>query len=175
MQTKNTRHVVVDTTLGSLTIVASGDAITGLYFRHHIRRPAQERFGPEVALGDDALLADGAAQLREYLSGDRREFDLAFDACGDAFQRSVWDMVSRVPFGQTTTYGNIAQRLGDKALSYRVGQAVGANPLCIFVPCHRVLGADGKLTGHAGGLERKRALLDLEEPTEVTAGRLFQP
>ena len=113
--------------------------------------------------------------MHEYLAGDRRGFDLAFDACGDAFQRSVWDMVPRVPFGETTTYGNIAQRLGDKALWYRVGQAVGANPLCVFVPCHRVLGADGKLTGYAGGLERKRALLDLEEPTEVTAGRLFQP
>ena len=173
MDTTNTRHTVVDTTLGSLTIVASGDAITGLYFRHHIRRPAQETFGPGVSLSDDALLADAAAHVHEYLSGSRREFDLRFDAGGDTFQRSVWGIVSRVPFGETTTYGDIAQRLGDKALAYRVGQAVGGNPLCIFVPCHRVLGADGKLTGYAGGLKRKRALLDLEEPAEVRAGRLF--
>lgn len=169
----NTRHTTADTTLGQVTIVAVGDAITGLYFRHHVRRPAQETFGQEVAVGNDALLADAATQLRDYLAGRRREFDLPFDAAGDAFQRSVWSIVAEVPFGGTTTYGAIAERLGDKSLSYRVGQAVGANPLCVYVPCHRVLGANGKLTGYAGGLKRKQALLELEEPAQVSAGRLF--
>lgn len=173
MDTTKTRHALVDTTLGQVTIVSSDDAITGLYFRHHIRRPAQEAFGIEVALVDDALLADAAVQLHDYLAGDRREFDLRYDAGGDAFRRSVWGIVTQIPFGETTTYGDIARQLGDKALAYRVGQAVGANPLCIYVPCHRVLGADGKLTGYAGGLKRKRALLDLEEPAEIRAGRLF--
>ncbi|WP_308464767.1 methylated-DNA--[protein]-cysteine S-methyltransferase [Rathayibacter soli] len=167
------RHATVDTTLGQVTIVAFGDAITGLYFRHHVRRPAAETFGREVAAADDVLLADAAGQLHEYLAGARHEFDLPFDATGDAFQHAVWSIVAEVQFGETTTYGAIAERLGDKSLSYRVGQAVGANPLCIYVPCHRVLGANGKLTGYAGGLKRKQALLELEEPAQVRAGRLF--
>ncbi|WP_238005601.1 methylated-DNA--[protein]-cysteine S-methyltransferase [Dactylosporangium sp. AC04546] len=169
----NTRHTLVETSLGSVTIVASGDAITGLYFRRHIRRPAQETFGQEVTTAGDTVLAEAAEQLIEYLAGGRRAFDLPFDAAGDAFQRSVWSIVAEIPFGETTTYGQIAERLGDKALAYRVGQAVGANPLCIFVPCHRVVGANGNLTGYAGGLKRKRALLGLEEPAPVHAGRLF--
>jgi methylated-DNA-[protein]-cysteine S-methyltransferase len=169
----NTRYTTADTTLGLVTIVAVGDAITGLYFRHHVRRPAQETFGQEVAVENDALLTEAATQVREYLASTRREFDLPFDAAGDAFQHAVWSIVAEVPFGETTTYGAIAERLGDKSLSYRVGQAVGANPLCIYVPCHRVLGANGKLTGYAGGLKRKRALLELEEPAQVSAGRLF--
>ena len=167
------RHVLVDTPLGQVTIVATGDAVTGLYFRHHVRRPAWQTFGHEVSAADDMVLADAAAQLLEYLAGSRREFELAFDPTGDAFQHTVWRIVAEVPFGQTITYGQIAERLGDKSLAYRVGQAVGANPLCIFVPCHRVVGANGNLTGYAGGLKRKRALLDREEPAQVRAGRLF--
>jgi len=169
----NTRHTLVDTALGQLTLVARDDAITGLYFGHHIRRPAQETFGVEVDVASDELLANAAAQLDEYLAGSRHSFDLPFDAEGDAFQHAVWSIVAEIPFGETTTYGTIAERLGDKSLSYRVGQAVGANPLCILVPCHRVLGASGKLTGYAGGLKRKQALLELEEPVQVSAGRLF--
>lgn len=169
----NTRHTTADTILGQVTIVAGDDAITGLYFRHHVRRPAQGAFGPEIGAERDALLADATTQLHEYLAGARREFDLPFYAAGDVFQRAVWSIVAEVPFGETTSYGAIAERLGDKSLSYRVGQAVGANPLCIYVPCHRVIGASGKLTGYAGGLKRKQALLELEEPTQVRAGRLF--
>lgn len=168
-----TRHSLVDTTLGPITLVARDDAITGLYFRHHIRRPAQEALGTEVDSGADPLLDAAAAQLTEYLAGGRRDFDLPFDAQGDAFQHAVWSILEEIPFGETTTYGAIAERLGDRALAYRVGQAVGANPLCVFVPCHRVLGANGSLTGYAGGLARKRALLELEEPAAVSAGRLF--
>jgi len=169
----STRHVLVTTALGELTIVASGDAITGLYFAHHIRRPAQETFGPEVRVLDDILLADAATQVKEYLAGTRHDFVLPFDAGGDAFQHAVWSIVAEIPFGETTTYGAIAERLGDKTLAQSVGKAVGSNPLCVFVPCHRVLGANGKLTGYAGGLPRKQALLDLEEPAPVSAGRLF--
>jgi methylated-DNA-[protein]-cysteine S-methyltransferase len=169
----NTRHAVVDTALGQVTIVATDNLITGLYFSHQTRRPAQETSGPVVTVGGDVLLADATTQLRDYLAGTRRQFDLPFNAAGDAFQHAVWSVVAEIPFGETTTYGTIAERLGDKALSYRVGQAVGANPLCIFIPCHRVLGANGKLTGYAGGLKRKQALLKLEEPAQVSAGRLF--
>ena len=169
----NTRHARVDSTLGEITIVAADHAVTGLYFRHHIRRPASESFGPEVGLDADALLAEAARQLQDYLAGARRDFALPFAAAGDAFQLAVWSILAEIPFGETTTYGAIAQRLGDRSLAYRVGQAVGANPLCIFVPCHRVLGANGKLTGYAGGIARKQALLELEEPAPVTVGRLF--
>lgn len=170
----DTRHALVETTLGRITVVASdNNMVTGLYFPHHIRRPAQKTFGQEVAVEHDALLADAATQLQEYLTGMRPEFDLPFDAAGDAFQQAVWSIVAEVPFGETTTYGTIAERLGNKTLSYRVGQAVGANPLCIFIPCHRVLGANGELTGYAGGLKRKQALLELEGPAQVSAGRVF--
>lgn len=167
------RNVVAETILGPVTIVASDGAVTGLYFAQHIRRPAQEALGVPVAVGADQLLADAASQLDDYLAGIRRTFDLPFATDGTGFQHRVWDIVAAIPFGETTTYGAIAERLGDKSWAYRVGQAVGANPLCIFVPCHRVLGANGTLTGYAGGLTRKRALLELEEPAPVAAGRLF--
>lgn len=168
-----TRHTTADTGLGEVTIVATGEAITGLYFRHHVRRPATAALGQEVAIESDALLAEAARQLGEYLIGARRVFDLPFETGGDDFQRAVWTEVAQVRFGETTTYGAIAERLGDRSQAYRVGQAVGANPLCVFVPCHRVLGANGSLTGYAAGLRRKRALLELEEPSTVSAGRLF--
>ncbi|WP_098010719.1 methylated-DNA--[protein]-cysteine S-methyltransferase [Streptomyces sp. sk226] len=169
----NTKYAVVVTGLGPVTIVASGDAVTGLYFAHHVRRPAQETFGTEVPLESDTLLTEAAAQLGDYLGGRRRGFDLPFAAAGNEFQRRVWAVVAAIPFGETRTYGAIAEQLGDKALAQQVGQAVGANPLCVFVPCHRVVGAGGSLTGYAGGLKRKRALLELEEPVQAAAGRLF--
>ena len=169
----NVRHIVVDTDLGSITLVAKDQAVAGLYFRHHIRRPAQETFGPEVAASTDPLLSEAARQLHDYLAGERTEFDLPLAADGDAFQHAVWDIVASIPRGETTTYGRIAERLGDRTMAYHVGQAVGANPLCIFVPCHRVVGSNSSLAGYAGGLKRKQALLELEEPAPVSAGRLF--
>jgi methylated-DNA-[protein]-cysteine S-methyltransferase len=169
----NLRHIVVETGFGPVTLVATDETITGLYFREHVRRPPQESFGPDVTGSADALLAEAARQLTDYLAGERAEFDLPLAAGGDAFQRAVWDILATIPRGETTTYGRVAGRLGDRALAQRVGQAVGANPLCVFVPCHRVVGADGSLTGYAGGLERKRALLEIEEPAQASAGRLF--
>jgi methylated-DNA-[protein]-cysteine S-methyltransferase len=170
------RHVTGETALGPVTIVADGDSVTGLYFRRHVRRPGAEALGPAVRpdSGEDLLLEAAASQLRAYLEGRLTRFDLPLRAAGDGFQKSVWALVAEIPRGETTTYGAIAERLGDRALAWQVGQAVGANPLCVFVPCHRVVGADGSLTGYAGGLERKRALLDLEQPA-AGAGRLFRP
>jgi methylated-DNA-[protein]-cysteine S-methyltransferase len=168
-----TRHTIVDTTLGEITIVATGETITGLYFAHHVRRPSAEAFGPGIATQDDELLGEAAWQLIGYLNGTRRSFDLPLAATGSAFQQAVWTQVGEIPFGRTTTYGAIAAALGDPRRAYEVGQAVGANPLCIVVPCHRVLGSSGALTGYAGGLERKRALLELEAPAAQSAGRLF--
>src|SRR5919201_311962 len=156
------RHTVADTVLGPITLVASGDAITGLYLQHHIRRPDEATFGVAVPMFEDPLLLAAAQQLLEYLDRRREDFDLPLKAAGDDFERAVWDIVARIPTGQTTTYGAIAEQLGDKTLAQKVGQAVGANPLCIFIPCHRVVGSNGSLTGYAGGLKRKRALLAQE-------------
>lgn len=169
----STRHTVIDTHLGPITIVADGDVVTGLYFDRHAHRPRQEAFGPRAPMAGDPLLGPARRQLLEYLAGQRTAFELPLDGGGDDFQRSVWRIVSRVPYGRTTTYGWIAEQLGDRTLAQNVGRAVGANPLCVLVPCHRVLGANGALTGYAGGLRRKRALLELEEPAVVATGRLF--
>jgi methylated-DNA-[protein]-cysteine S-methyltransferase len=169
----STRHTRVTSTLGDLTLVADGDALTGLYFPHHWYRPPEEAFGRFVAAATDPLFADVAAQLTGYLAGERTSFDIHTAASGDAFQNQVWAMLDEIPYGGTTTYGMLAEQLGDKLLAQRVGQAVGRNPLSIIVPCHRVVGADGRLTGYAGGMRRKKFLLDLEEPAVVQAGRLF--
>jgi methylated-DNA-[protein]-cysteine S-methyltransferase len=158
-------HTVIDSPVGELTLVADGDALTGLYFPHHWYRPDPETFGPLVNGG----LGEARRQLTEYFAGERRAFDLTVDARGDDFQRRVWRLLNDVPFGQTTTYGELAARLGDPTLAREVGAAVGRNPLCVIVPCHRVVGKDGALTGYAGGLKRKRYLLELESPTD----RLF--
>lgn len=166
------RHATIETTLGPVTLVADGEAITGLYFRHHVRRPGPEAFGDAVPVAEDPLLSEAADQLSGYLDGRRTEFDLPLRAAGDEFQQAVWAAVAAIPTGQTTTYGAIASQLGDRNLAQRVGQAVGANPLCVFVPCHRVVGSDGALTGYAGGLARKRTLLELEQ-VAAGVGRLF--
>jgi len=170
VQTVNTRHAIVDTVLGELTLVAIDDAIVGIYFPHHWTRPSLDTFGPQVDVRDDALLALAEVQVVGYLDGDRISFDLPTALIGDAFQQRVWAMLTEIPFGETTTYGALAGMLGDKSLAQSVGKAVGQNPLSIIVPCHRVVGKDGKLTGYAGGLRRKQFLLDLEEPV---AARLF--
>jgi methylated-DNA-[protein]-cysteine S-methyltransferase len=152
-------HTVVSTTLGELTLVRDADALLGLYFPNHWYRPDPVTFGPRRADGFD----EAAAQLGEYLAGERRDFELALDPRGDELQQRVWDLVRQVPHGDTVTYGALAGRLGGDVTAQEVGAAVGRNPLCIVVPCHRVVGAAGKLTGYAGGLARKRYLLDLEQ------------
>lgn len=113
--------------------------------------------------GVDAVLVETARQLGEYFAGERRAFDLPLDQRGTRFQLAVWETLLEVPFGTTVTYGWVAARLGLEMVSSRaVGAANGANPIPVIVPCHRVIGADGRLTGYGGGLERKHALLRLE-------------
>ena len=165
------RHAIVSTRIGDLTLVASGDALVGVYFPHHWVKPAPETLGERVRdtnPATDPLIASAAAQLDEYLAGERTAFDLPTVLRGDEFQRRVWSVLEEIPYGATTSYGEIAARLGDTAQA--VGKAVGQNPLSIVVPCHRVVGKNGSLTGYAGGLKRKQFLLDLEEPE---ATRLF--
>lgn len=155
---ETTSHTVIDSPVGPLTLVGAGGALAGVYFRHHWYRPDPATFGPR----DDDVFAAAARRLAEYFAGDRTSFDLATRAEGDEFQHAVWQRIAAVPYGATTTYGDIARDLGDPSLARDVGAAVGRNPLSIVVPCHRVVGKGGKLTGYAGGLARKQFLLDLE-------------
>ena len=154
------RHTVFTTRLGELTVVREGGSLTGLYFPRHWPRPDRTTFGPRT--GQDCGFAAAARQLTEYLDGTRSAFDLPLRAAGGEFDQRVWELITQVPYGQTTTYGDLARRLGG-ADPRDVGAAVGRNPLCILIPCHRVLGSTGKLTGYAGGLSRKRALLEIEQ------------
>ena len=151
-------HTVLATRLGELTVVKEEGALTGLYFPGHWPRPDRSAFGPRTAGG----FADVAAHLDEYLAGERTAFELQVQVNGTEFDRRVWDLISAVSYGQTTTYGDLARSLGPGTDPRDVGAAVGRNPLCIVIPCHRVIGSTGKLTGYAGGLARKRALLELE-------------
>jgi methylated-DNA-[protein]-cysteine S-methyltransferase len=160
-------HTVARTALGDLTVARVGEAITGLYFTGHRHPPARAALGPRVDAGFDRVLA----QLEEYLAGARETFDVPVaPRGGDPFQRRVWGLLTEVPYGRTTTYGALAARLGGDVDPRQVGGAVGRNPVAILIPCHRVIGADGNLTGYAGGLEIKRRLLELER-AEAVAGQ----
>lgn len=121
-----------------------------------------EHVGPEQPQENTEALKPALAQLREYFSRVRRTFELPLDVRGTAFQRAVWDAVARIPYGETASYGEIAQRIGKPRAARAVGAAVGANPLPIIIPCHRVIGADGSLTGYGSGLDVKERLLRLE-------------
>jgi methylated-DNA-[protein]-cysteine S-methyltransferase len=157
------RHATTDTQLGQLTLVADGSDLTGLYFPGHWTRPDRAAFGPEAAQGDDALFARAAEQLAQYLAGERTEFELPAATHGSPFEERVWALLKQIPYGSVTTYGALASELGAPGLAQDVGRAVGRNPLSLIVPCHRVIGANGKLTGYAGGLPRKQFLLELEQ------------
>ena len=167
------RHATLPTSLGDLLVVAEGDALAGIYYPGHWHPPAAGTIGVEVEARTDDLVARFDTQLNDYLAGRRTTFDLTTAAIGDEFQQAVWAMLRDIPYGATASYGELAARLGDRNLARRVGGAVGRNPLSILVPCHRVVGADGSLTGYAGGLERKRFLLELEGAPVVAQARLF--
>ena len=153
-----TTHTTVETSLGELTLVGEDGLLSGIYFPGHWTRPDRNLFGERDSRGFEEV----ERQLHQYLAGERRSFELPTVMHGQPFQQRVWEILSRIPYGQTTTYGEIAEVLGDPTLARPVGGAVGHNPLAVIVPCHRVVGKNGTLTGYAGGLERKRFLLDLE-------------
>jgi methylated-DNA-[protein]-cysteine S-methyltransferase len=160
-------HTVLTTSLGEVTVVQEERALTGLYFPRHWPRPDRTAFGPR----DDAGFEEVARQLGEYLAGERTAFELPLKLSGSEFDRRVWDLIAGIPYGETTTYGEIARTIGTGTEPRDVGAAVGRNPLCIIVPCHRVVGVTGKLTGYAGGLDRKRALLEIEHAGVLRSGR----
>jgi methylated-DNA-[protein]-cysteine S-methyltransferase len=161
------RHL--ESPIGVLTLVASDAGLAHVLFED--QRPA------DVGLPDDLPEADGnptleaaADQLREYFAGDRREFDVPLDLHGTDFQKDAWLALATVPYGETRSYGEQAEAIGRPGAFRAVGAANGRNPLPIVLPCHRIVGADGSLTGFAGGIGTKRRLLDLEQAQQGLPG-----
>ncbi|HEX9607770.1 MAG TPA: methylated-DNA--[protein]-cysteine S-methyltransferase [Gemmatimonadaceae bacterium] len=153
------------TPIGELVITASDTAITGVFFPTSRRGPAptHQSGWVEVTEGPAAeLLARARQQLEEYFARTRTTFDLPLEALGSAFEHRVWNALRQIPYGTTTSYGAIAKQLGDRAATRAVGLANGRNPIPIIVPCHRVVGSKGELTGFGGGLDTKRWLLEHE-------------
>jgi methylated-DNA-[protein]-cysteine S-methyltransferase len=169
VQAVDVRHTVIDSPVGPLTLVGDGEALIGLYYEGHRRTPRLAGFGPRTDGGFGAAIR----QLDEYFAGTRREFDLELAPRGSAFEKQVWRLLTKIPYGETRTYGQLALDIGDLGAAQAVGNANGWNPISIIVPCHRVIGTSGSLTGYAGGVDRKRFLLSLEEPPADEDGRLF--
>ena len=169
----STRHVIVESPVGSLTMVRDDTGITGLYYRGHWTRPDRNSLGPQVEPTIGHGFDEAIAQLAEYFSGQRREFDLPLNPRGSDIARRVWQLLTEIPYGQTTTYGELARRIGGGISPRDVGGFVGHNPLSIVIPCHRVVGAGGKLTGYAGGLGRKRYLLEREKAIPAAPATLW--
>ena len=152
---------VMPSPVGDLRIIEHGGAITAIEFspfRDHDGRPRGDRDD------SDALLVEAVRQLTAYFDRDLKEFDLPLAPAGSDFQKAVWAQLLTIGYGDTASYGEIARRLGkSNAASRAVGLANGSNPIPIVIPCHRVIGADGTLTGYAGGIERKQTLLEIEQ------------
>jgi O-6-methylguanine DNA methyltransferase len=151
----------LDSPIGPLRLYSDGQALTGLYMGAHQ--------GPRDALSGEkiAVLKEAAKQLREFFAGRRREFDLPVAPEGTEFQRRVWDQLQKIPCGETASYGQIARRIRQPGAARAVGLANNRNPVSIVIPCHRVIGADGSLTGYGGGLPRKKWLLEHEHSMRV--------
>ncbi len=154
--TMSTPWATMPSPVGDLLLQTDGEHLTAISF---------EPFSPPTLQAEPAhpVLVQAREQLEEYFAGRRRDFDIPLSATGTPFQQQVWAALRNIPYGLTASYGQIAQRLGLPAGASRaVGAANGANPIAVVVPCHRVIGSNGSLTGYAGGLQRKRVLLQLE-------------
>jgi methylated-DNA-[protein]-cysteine S-methyltransferase len=162
-------HTTIQSNLGDLTVVTRDAAVTGLYFPHHWHMPDRGGLGQYREVGFDEI----RKQLGEYLAGECRGFDVPVEPAGSPHQRRIWELITRIPYGETVSYGELAREFGGGITPQEVGAAVGLNPVSILIPCHRVVGASGSLTGYAGGLRRKRALLDLERDVAGLSARLF--
>ncbi|WP_327318994.1 methylated-DNA--[protein]-cysteine S-methyltransferase [Streptomyces sp. NBC_01235] len=163
------QHTITDSPYGPLTLVADDGVLCGLYMTGQRHRPPEENFGPR----DDTLFGETEEQLKGYFAGELKEFTLELRLHGTPFQRTVWAELRKIPYGETRTYGELAEALGNPTASRAVGLANGKNPVGIIVPCHRVIGAGGSLTGYGGGLERKQRLLNFESGTVPGETTLF--
>lgn len=162
--TASRTHTVVETPIGELTLVNTDGVLSGIYMAEHHPAPDRTTFGPRVTEGFE----DATTQLGEYFAGERTRFTLPLAPVGTEFQRTVWAALANIEFGTTRSYADIAAELGRPTAVRAVAAANARNPLCIVIPCHRVIGSSGKLTGYAGGLERKRFLLDQEAKVQET-------
>jgi len=155
--TLTTWTTTIDSPVGPLLLTSDGTSLTRLLFAA----------APDPAWSSDhcPVLDEAVRQLKEYFAGERRDFDLPLDPAGTPFQLTVWAALRDIPYAETINYGQLANRVGNPNASRAVGLANGRNPISIVVPCHRVIGADGSLTGYGGGLDRKRTLLALERRT----------
>jgi len=168
---------IVGSPIGRLLLTGDGHALTGLWMLDAARSSARPsaRYSARSSARDlgltpsPATFTEVAAQLEEYFAGDRKEFTVPLAPSGTPFQLAVWTQLTKIPYGSTASYGDIARALGKRPVAARaVGLANGANPISIIVPCHRVIGSDGSLTGYGGGLDRKELLLRLEGAGPVT-------
>ncbi|MGD9424142.1 methylated-DNA--[protein]-cysteine S-methyltransferase [Pantoea sp. NSTU24] len=157
----------IATPVGELKLVASDSGLAGILWEND--DPKRTRFLPQVRDDDHPVLRETERQLNEYFAGERREFNLPLDFVGTDFQKKVWQALVAIPFGETRSYSQIAREIGHPLAVRAVGAANGRNPLSIVAPCHRVIGANGKLTGFAGGLDSKAFLLSLERPQQSLA------
>jgi methylated-DNA-[protein]-cysteine S-methyltransferase len=148
----------MESPIGELLLVGDGDTLSGLYMQDG-RKPARIAADWKESA---ASFIDVQQQLEEYFAGERTTFDISLVPEGAPFEREVWHALEEIPYGETVSYGEIARRVGQPTAARAVGTANGRNPIAVIVPCHRVIGADGSLTGYGGGLERKRLLLELE-------------
>jgi methylated-DNA-[protein]-cysteine S-methyltransferase len=154
---------IFDSPVGPLTLISNGKALTHLEFEN-------PRYAfASAPLGDDALLRETRKQLTAYFAGKLTTFDLPLAADGTPFQKTVWAELAKIPYGVTRSYGQLATAIGNPQASRAVGLANGRNPISIIVPCHRVIGANGSLTGYGGGMGRKQILLDLEQGAQRLA------
>lgn len=169
MTDANLLRTTMESPIGPLTIVAHADAIVAIDWGDDHAGSAAVEHALDVAPDDHPVLALAAAQLTEYFDGTRTEFDLPLDPNGTPFQHQAWDALVRIPYGETVSYGEQATMLGDKNKARAVGAANGRNPIPIVVPCHRVVGSNGHLTGFAGGLDTKAWLLDHELKVRASA------
>ncbi|AKB85263.1 methylated-DNA--[protein]-cysteine S-methyltransferase [Methanococcoides methylutens] len=145
-----------ETSIGKIGIAEEGNAITNLYFHG-------EDVPEDAVVNETELLKEAGRQLQEYLAGERKEFDLPLSPVGTEFMQRVWDALCEIPYGETRCYQEIAQRIGNPKASRAVGLANNRNPIPIYIPCHRIIGKNGKLTGFRSGLGLKERLLELEE------------
>lgn len=158
-------YTILPSALGSIIISTNGRAITGCYF--YGQRYFAEIPDEWIESDTHVLLSTARRQLHEYLHTDRKQFNLPIDFVGTEFQNKVWQELAKIPYGQRQSYADIAKRIGQRKAVRAVGTAIGKNPISVIVPCHRVLGTNGSLAGYAGGLQRKKWLLELEQTDSV--------